>query len=76
MAGATENIQIKIYDNGCGIPKENMKHVFDPFFTTKHYGTGLGLAIAHSIIDSHNGNIEIESQVNIGTVATITLPVK
>ena len=69
-----EKIIIKIMDTGCGIPSASLKQIFDPFFTTKHYGTGLGLPIVHSIIDSHKGTIEIESQVDVGTVVTVTLP--
>ena len=53
---------------------EIQKKIFNPFFTTHETGTGLGLAIVQSIIDSHNGDIEIESQAGEGTVIIIRLP--
>lgn len=66
--------QVKISDTGIGIPAENFKNIFMPFFSTKGQGTGLGLSICHNIIKSHNGSIELESQVNRGTTFTIKLP--
>ncbi len=52
---------IEISDNGCGIKHEELKHIFTPFFTTMPHGTGLGLTITHSIIQEHNGRIDVES---------------
>jgi two-component system, NtrC family, sensor histidine kinase AtoS len=74
--GNFENLyaQVKISDTGVGIPAENFKNIFMPFFSTKGQGTGLGLSICHNIIKSHNGSIELESQVNQGTTFTIKLP--
>ncbi len=63
-------------DTGCGIDKDTLNKVFEPFFTTKKAGTGLGLAISKSIIDKHDGFIQIESEANKGTNVTIKLPVK
>jgi signal transduction histidine kinase len=73
-----EEIQISITDNGHGISRENLKKVFDPFFTTKDpgKGTGLGLSITYNIIQEHNGTIEIESQVGVGTKVIMKLPIK
>lgn len=55
------HVGIRISDNGCGISQELMKSIFDPFFTTKPNGTGLGLSIVHSILESYNTWLEIES---------------
>lgn len=79
--GKPEKICIEIKDNGPGIPQSMIDNVFDPYFTTKHKssmhnGTGLGLFIAHQNMQDHNGNIEVKSKVNEGSVFTLTLPVK
>ena len=70
-------IQIKISDNGIGIPEGNISRLFDLFFTTKGpgKGTGQGLAIAHAIILRHGGEITVDSQVGVGTHFHILLPV-
>jgi signal transduction histidine kinase len=69
-------VQVRVRDNGCGIPAKNIDKLFQPFFTTKEIGagTGLGLAISHGIIESHNGEITIDSEVGKGTCFIITLP--
>jgi signal transduction histidine kinase len=71
-----EDILIEISDTGCGITSENISKITDPFFTTKDpgKGIGLGLSIAYMIIQEHNGKLEIQSEVNIGTLVKITLP--
>ncbi|MDP9013352.1 MAG: ATP-binding protein [Pseudomonadota bacterium] len=69
---------IRITDNGCGIPSENLAKVYDPFFTTKEVGrgTGQGLAISHSIlVDKHGGDISVSSEVGVGTEFTLRLPI-
>jgi len=68
---------LEIADNGCGIPRENLRRVFDPFFTTKPVGkgTGLGLAISLDIVRKHGGTLEVASEVGKGTCFTIRLPV-
>jgi len=70
------HVWIEITDTGCGIPEENLKRIFDPFFTTKDVGkgTGLGLNLAYNIIQSHDGNIVVDSVVGQGTTFRITLP--
>jgi len=78
--GKPATICIEIKDNGPGIPQSMIDNVFDPYFTTKHKssmhnGTGLGLFIAYQNMQDHNGNIEVKSKVNEGSVFTITLPV-
>jgi signal transduction histidine kinase len=69
---------IRIGDNGCGISHENIPKVYDPFFTTKEVGrgTGQGLAISHSIlVDKHGGDINVHSEVGLGTTFVLRLPV-
>ena len=67
-------IKIYVEDNGIGIPKENIKKISEPFFTTKQNGTGLGVLLSTEIITAHDGKIEYESEENVGTTVTITLP--
>ena len=68
-------IKISVSDTGTGIHKEDLVHIFDPYFTTKQSGTGLGLAIVHKIIESHKGEVKVESEPGKGTMVTIILPV-
>ncbi len=68
-------IDIIISDTGMGIKKKDLGHVFDPYFTNKPSGTGLGLAIVHKIIESHGGEIRVESRERKGTRVVISLPV-
>lgn len=76
-AGYKDFIKIKISDTGNGITKEDHSRIFEPFYTTKgQKGTGLGLAVIWGIIDNHNGTINVESELGIGTTFTIHLPVK
>lgn len=69
---------IKIEDNGHGIDKDTISKITDPFFTTKPpgEGTGIGLYITSSIIKKANGKLVFTSEINKGTIATITLPLK
>ena len=57
--------------------EEIKSKIFDPFFTTKDVGsgTGLGLSITYGIIESHNGKIEVKSEIVKGTTFTISLPI-
>jgi len=66
---------LKVSDTGHGIQKEHLAKIFDPFFTTKPRGkgTGLGLSVSHGIIESHKGEISVESEVGQGTCFTIRL---
>lgn len=63
-----------IADTGAGIPADDMEKVFEPFFSRKRKGTGLGLAIVHQIIESHGGEIRVESSQGRGTTFRMTLP--
>lgn len=70
-----DNVEIKIVDEGSGIPQEDQEKIFSPFYTTKSHGTGLGLAISKSIIDQHEGgSLNMESEEGKGTTFTISLP--
>ena len=65
---------IEVEDTGTGILSEDLGKVFEPLYTTKATGTGLGLSICKQIIEKHQGNISVKSQVGQGTTVTIVLP--
>ncbi len=67
-------VEIEFIDTGKGIPKENLTKIFEPFFTTKSKGTGLGLSVVFGIINRHQGEIEIKSDIGKGTIFIIRLP--
>ena len=69
-------VQIVVRDDGGGIPPEILPRIFEPFLTTKETGrgVGLGLAISHSILERHNGSIEVQSELGRGTTFTVSLP--
>lgn len=71
-----EFMEVKITDNGEGIPLENLERIFNPFFTSKERGTGLGLSLVRKIITMHNGRIEVESQIKKGSTFKVYLPVE
>ena len=75
--GEPSGVEIRITDNGHGIPGREISKVFDPFFTTKPVGegTGLGLSISYDIVKSHGGEMVIDSPENEGTIVRIILPV-
>lgn len=70
----TNEMFIKIADNGIGISEENLKKIGTPFFTTKSSGTGLGLNVCYKIIKEHRGRVEVESTPGKGTTFSIILP--
>ncbi|MCG2711550.1 MAG: ATP-binding protein, partial [Candidatus Omnitrophica bacterium] len=72
----TKVLNISFADTGTGISEEGLKKVFDPFYTAKASGTGLGLTIAHQIISSHQGKIDVKSEMGQGATFTISLPEK
>ncbi len=73
----TDQLEIRVTDQGSGISEDNLDKVFEPFFTTKldHGGTGLGLAVSYNLIKNHNGRLTVESSVGHGTEFLISLPV-
>jgi len=71
-----DNVVVRIKDNGSGMPDSVKQRIFDPFFTTKPAGegTGLGLSISRQIIESHNGELRVESEEGTGTLFELILP--
>jgi len=71
-------VSVDISDNGCGIPKTDLKRVFEPFFSTKGDagGTGLGLSITYGLVHEIEGEITVESKEGEGTTFTVTLPLE
>ena len=69
-------IVLTVKDTGKGIPAEMLERIFDPFFTTRDVGegSGMGLAVLHGIIVSHDGVIDVQSEVGKGTVFTVFFP--
>lgn len=65
---------VTVRDNGTGIPEDILNRLGTPFYTTKEHGTGLGLSICYSIINSHGGNVKIDSKVGEGTAISVSLP--
>ncbi len=75
-SGEENAVRLVVRDDGAGIPPEILPRIFEPFLTTKETGrgVGLGLAISQSILERHNGSIEVQSEVGRGTTFTLTLP--
>jgi nitrogen fixation/metabolism regulation signal transduction histidine kinase len=69
------NIKISIQDNGQGIEAKDISEIFNPYFTKSRGGTGLGLAIVRRIIENHDGSINVESQISIGTTFNLSFPI-
>jgi signal transduction histidine kinase len=71
-------VELRVQDTGEGIATENLARIFDPFFTTKPEGkgVGLGLAVLYGIVKAHEGEVEVTSQRNAGTVFMVTLPLR
>jgi PAS domain S-box-containing protein len=67
-------LEIRVTDEGCGIPEDAQRRIFDPYFTTKREGTGLGLATSYSIVRRHGGCLTVDSTVGVGTTFRVYLP--
>lgn len=69
------DVQIVIKDNGCGIHPEDIHHIFKRFYRSRFskdkQGIGLGLPLAKAIVEAHNGTIEVDSELGIGTTFTM-----
>jgi signal transduction histidine kinase len=70
--------EVRVRDNGTGIPEEVQNHIFDPFFTDKETGsgTGLGLSVSHSLAHSFHGDLILESSDEGGSVFLLKVPLK
>ncbi|MEC7985849.1 MAG: ATP-binding protein [Myxococcota bacterium] len=66
---------LTLRDTGAGIPSEQLSRIFDPFFTTRSGGTGLGLATVERIVHGHGGRVEVESEIDKGTVFYVKIPI-
>jgi signal transduction histidine kinase len=75
---ASSGVELRVKDNGSGIPIENLERIFEPFFTTKaDVGTGLGLWVTRQLAEHHGGTVEVESRTagpEAGSVFTVYIP--
>ena len=73
-----DRVEIRVRDNGSGIPRDIVEKIFNPFFTTKptNEGTGLGLALSNDIVREHGGTIKVETEAGSFTEMLIELPLK
>jgi signal transduction histidine kinase len=71
-----DTVEVKVQDNGNGIPEKNIEKIFNPFFTTKPtgQGTGLGLSLAYDIVKAHGGELKVETTEGEGSEFVIQLP--
>jgi signal transduction histidine kinase len=70
-----DGVRLDLIDTGCGMDAKTREHIFDAFFSTKRGGSGLGLSTARKIIESHGGQISVQSEIGRGTQFTVRLPV-
>jgi signal transduction histidine kinase len=74
----TTGVELKVKDNGSGVPPENLERIFEPFFTTKaDVGTGLGLWVTRQLAEHHGGTVEVESNTSgsePGSLFTVFIP--
>ncbi len=75
------HVEIEVKDTGIGIPREEHQRIFDRFYRGRHRGTdgvegsGLGLALVKSVIEGHQGTIDVESELEAGTIMRVRLPI-
>ena len=72
----SNNVEIRISDEGVGIREEDILHIFEPFFTTRDRGSGLGLAISYKVVEAHKGEIWADSEPGQGTTFGVKLPLR
>ena len=71
---APGGVEIRVTDQGTGIPPEDLEKIFRLYYTTKAGGSGIGLAMVYRIVQMHDGRVDVESTVGKGTTVTLTLP--
>jgi signal transduction histidine kinase len=67
-------VRITFSDTGVGIQPEHLKRIFDLYFTTKEKGSGIGLSMVYRTVQMHDGEIEVQSTVGMGTTFRLLLP--
>ena len=72
---ADSKVVLEIKDTGEGMDSETLKRIFEPYYTTKDWGTGIGLTQVYKIIKEHQGDVDISSHTNSGTLCRIALPI-
>jgi two-component system NtrC family sensor kinase len=72
-----QRVNIHVKDTGCGMDEETIGKLFTPFFTTKPVGvgTGLGLSVSYAILESHNVQVTVDSEIGLGTTFNLSFPV-
>jgi signal transduction histidine kinase len=81
ISGRGSQVEVRVADNGAGIPKEEAEKIFERFYQGSHnrgsfrQGVGLGLSIVRHIVEAHKGRVWVESEVETGVVFTFSLPV-
>ena len=68
-------VKIVVTDTGAGIPPADLEQIFVMYYTTKPGGSGIGLHLVRRVVDMHNGDVQILSQVGRGTSVIVRLPV-
>jgi len=69
-------VRLTISDSGIGISEDELSKIFQPFFSTKVKGTGMGLAICRRIVNDHGGEIDVDSELDVGTHFSVVIPVR
>ena len=69
-----QQVRVRVEDTGVGVAPENLTKIFELYYTTKERGTGVGLSMVYRTIQIHNGEIDVESTVGVGTTFIIVLP--
>lgn len=70
-----EQLELRFIDTGPGIPDDIREKIFEPLFSTKSFGVGLGMPIIKNIMEEHQGEVKFQSEVDKGTVVTLSLPI-
>ena len=70
-----EQLELRFIDTGPGIPDDIREKIFEPLFSTKSFGVGLGVPIIKNIMEEHQGEVKFQSEVDKGTVVTLSLPI-